>query len=284
MSGDAVRFALSGSDFSKLLLAFIYYLWIYSFMICSQISLDPVWKAGTITANQSILRVSIRRKCSARIFCRSVGHFLIGQIFELFTTSGYKWVYSFQFFCCVSTQQHRATEEILLLSIHISTGWRTKHVVLQRESWDDLHGKHVFENYCWIFKGWAFWPQHSSFSRGNDCNWFNVASVRRTQTTDGLKVYSLSLSVYCFRLKTQGWKTISSYCSPESCTQCYMGQRFHVDQSWSCLCNDCEAAVSILLVFTAKGQSEQRKRIWPRETPSGTRSENTLKRRSASKH
>lgn len=186
MSGNAVRFALSGSDFSKLLLAFIYYLWIYSFMICSQISLDPVWKAGTITANQSILRVSIRRKCSARIFCRSVAHFLIGQIFELFTTSGYKWVYSFQF-CCVSTQQHRATEEILLLSIHISTGWRTKHaVVLQRESWDDLHGKHVFENYCWIFKGWAFWPQHSSFSRGNDCNWFNVASVRRTQTTDGL--------------------------------------------------------------------------------------------------
>lgn len=104
------------------------------------------------------------------------------------------------------------------------------------------------------------------FSRGNNCNWFNVAPVRRTQTTDGLKVYFVSLSVYCFRLKTQGWKTISSYCWPESCTQCYMGQKFHVDQSWNCLCNDCEAAVSILLVFTAKGQSEQRKRIWPQET------------------
>lgn len=133
--------------------------------------------------------------------------------------------------------------------------------MLQRESWDDLHGKHVFENYFWIFT-------HSTLNLFPEeiTNWFNVAPVRRTQTTDGLKVYFVSLSVYCFRLKTQGWKTISSYCWPESCTQCYMGQKFHVDQSWNCLCNDCEAAVSILLVFTAKGQSEQRKRIWPQET------------------
>lgn len=156
MSGNAVRFALSGSDFSKLLL-FIIYRFIHLWSAAKSL-------AGMIPANQSILPVSIRRKASAGIFCRSVARFLIGQIFELFATGGYKWVYSFQFFCCVSTQQHRATEEIRLLPIHISTDRRTKlAVVLQRESRDDLHGKHVFENYCWIFKGWAFWPQHSTF-------------------------------------------------------------------------------------------------------------------------
>lgn len=57
-----------------------------------------------------------------------------------------------------------------------------------------------------------FGPNTQPFSRGNDCNCVNVAPIRRTQTTDGLKVYFVSLSVYCFRLKTQGWKTISSYC------------------------------------------------------------------------